>query len=567
MKTNKKLKYGKLFTSITLFIILSIAVAVGIVTVFALTQRSVDSSIFIRYTATDIDGSVNATYQLIGKESKDNGEVVDMGTINFAVTDGKSDHEISPAEDLKLTKATPYIEFTYIFTNNGSRDFTATVSLKDVVENNNISFNYAYQNYDYLDENFSILVQGVETGKNVVTYKIKMGVESFAKNAGFKGALFWDLKTPEIEDESTQMSVNSLNFTDKSDGTYSATYNGGEIKDKTLVIPSEVNGAKITSVGNVRNLPYGSKVILSEGITSIKEKAFQYSGMGSITLPDSLEDIGYESFYYNSIASITIPKSVINIGTGIFTYCEHLTEIIVDEDNPVYSSVNNCLMKGTILVAGCKTSTIPSNTTEILSNAFSAIPITSIHIPKSVTSIGESVFSMCSKIESITADEGGVYTAEENCLIYNTTLIRGCENSKIPNYVTIISGSSFNNTSITSIIIPDSVEIIQVNAFYSCAKLEVVVLSNNIKSIGPYAFDGCKIKELTIPASVNNIDSNAFTCKTLTKVYILANSGTISNNAFKNVTATIYCVAPSKPSTWGNNWAPNATEIIWGYNP
>jgi len=305
---NRRKSSIKVATTVALFIVTALAVAVGIVTAFALTQRSVDSSIFIRYTATDIDGSVKATYQLIGKESKDNGEVVDMGTINFAVSDGKSDHEISPAEDLKLTKTTPYIEFTYIFTNNGSRDFVATMSLKDVIENNNISFNYASDEYDYISENFSVLVQGVETGANVVTYKIKMGVESFAKNAGFRGALFWDLKTPEIEDETTQMSVNSLDFTSKGNGTYSATYNGGEIKDNTLVIPNEINGVKITSVGYIRNLPVGANVVLSEGITTIENSAFQGTSINGIELPDSLENIGSTVFYTTPIKSITIPK-------------------------------------------------------------------------------------------------------------------------------------------------------------------------------------------------------------------------------------------------------------------
>jgi len=575
MKTNKKLKYGKLFTSITLFIILLLAVVVGIVTVFALTQRSVDSSIFIRYTATDIDGSVNATYQLIGKESKNNGEVVDMGTINFAVTDGKSDHEISPAEDLKLTKATPYIEFTYIFTNNGSRDFTATVSLKDVIENNNISFNYAYQNYDYLSESFSILVQGVETEKNVVTYKIKMGVESFAKNAGFKGALFWDLKTPEIEDESTQMSVNSLNFTDKSDGTYSATFNGGEIKDKTLVIPNEINGVKITSVGKVRNLPYGSKVILSEGITSIENSAFYASNATDFQLPNSLEIIGYQSFYFNYIKSITIPKSVRKIGIGTFAHCEVLEEFIVEEGNTVYSADGCCLIEnGTTLFAGCKNSVIPNYITHIKEDAFMGQTLlTSITIPKSVQTISLSyngVFQSCRNLEEIICEEGGTFISDGNCLINGTILYAGCKNSVIPNYVKEILGGAFWGHLLEEIIIPDSVEKIHDYAFAWNSSMKKLTLGKGVKTIGVSSFIGIGISSLIIPDNVETLGWTCFSnCKNLTEIYLLSTNENLNvhNGAFNGNTAKFYCCLSGVGQNWNENWQDSLTEIHWNYVP
>jgi len=565
---NRRKSSIKIVTTVALFIVTALAVAVGIVTVFALTQHSVDSSIFIRYTATDIDGSVKATYQLIGKESKDNGEVVDMGTINFSVHDGKSDHEISPTEDLKLTKATPHIEFTYIFTNNGSRDFTATVSLKDVIENNNISFNYAYQNYDYLSESFSILVQGVETGKNVVTYKIKMGVESFAKNAGFKGSLFWDLKTPEIEDEATQISVNSLNFTDKSDGTYSATYTGGEIKDNTLVIPNEINGVKITSVGNVRNLPYGSKVVLSEGITTIENSAFANTHMTEIELPDSLENIGDSAFYVAKLKSIYIPKTVTEIGIGAFSYCVALETIEVEEGS-VFRVENNCLIKGTTLLAGCKTTTaIPSSVTTIEQDAFRGIYITSLHIPKTVTNIVSNPFSTNYHLESITAEEGGKYSAVGNCLLEGTKLITGCKNSVIPDGVTEIGNHAFAAMDITSVQLPETLTIIGAYAFQSCSSLTEIILPSNLKSIAQGAFHACSsIQTLTIPASVELIDSIVFASMTnLKTVYIeIENVNSyMHNTTFQNDTATIYCKLTSKPERWNDGWYGNCT-VVWGY--
>jgi len=570
---NRRKSSIKVATTVALFIVTALAVAVGIVTAFALTQRSVDSSIFIRYTATDIDGSVKATYQLIGKESKDNGEVVDMGTINFAVSDGKSDHEISPAEDLKLTKTTPYIEFTYIFTNNGSRDFVATMSLKDVIENNNISFNYASDEYDYISENFSVLVQGVETGANVVTYKIKMGVESFAKNAGFRGALFWDLKTPEIEDETTQMSVNSLDFTSKGNGTYSATYNGGEIKDNTLVIPNEINGVKITSVGYIRNLPVGANVVLSEGITTIENSAFQGTSINGIELPDSLENIGSTVFYTTPIKSITIPKSVTKIEASAFAYCSSLEEFIVEEGNTVYSADGCCLIEnGTTLLAGCKNSVIPNYITHIEHRAFMGQPhLISITIPKSVQTMSHDVFSFCYNLEEIICEPGGAFVSDGNCLIKDTILYAGCKNSVIPNYITEISTSAFSGIiTLTTINIPDSVTDIYPYAFASCRNLVNLTLGTGLKYISSIAFSNIGIETLTIPNNLETLGWKCFSdCRNLKEIYLLSTNENLNvlYGAFNGNTAKFYCCLSGVGPNWNENWQDSLTEIHWNYVP
>ena len=113
-------------------------------------------------------------------------------------------------------------------------------------------------------------------------------------------------------------------------------------------------------------------------VESIGGRAFQYSSISSIRLPNTLKFIGYEAFNYcNRLTSVVIPDSVIQISAYAFSYCSSLSsveigksvswiesafygcsalkEFIIDEDNPnliciddiVYSkdmsSVNMCL--------------------------------------------------------------------------------------------------------------------------------------------------------------------------------------------------------------------------------
>lgn len=61
----------------------------------------------------------------------------------------------------------------------------------------------------------------------------------------------------------------------------------------------------------------------------------------------------------------------------------------------------------------------------------------------------------------------------------------------IPNTVTLIRGSSFLGTSLTSLIIPDSVRTINEEAFYECTSLTSVVIGRGITVIRDGAFGFC----------------------------------------------------------------------------
>ena len=191
--------------------------------------------------------------------------------------------------------------------------------------------------------------------------------------------------------------------------------------------------------------------------------------------------------------------------------------------------------------SGLTSLTIPNSVTSIVASAFSGCSgLTSLTIPNSVTFIGYRAFEFCSGLEQIIVDEDNPsYDSRENCnAIIETstnTLITGCKNTFIPNFVTSIGDYAFGNCSgLTSLTIPNSVTSIGNEAFYYCNGLTSIEISDAVTSIGNSAFRGCSgLTSLTIPNSVTSIDGHAFcSCSGLTSLDIPNSVTSIGGSTF-----------------------------------
>ena len=201
-------------------------------------------------------------------------------------------------------------------------------------------------------------------------------------------------------------------------------------------------------------------------VETIGNNAFSScTSLTRITIPNSVTKIETDAFYGSGLTSVTIPSRVTTIGTGAFKSCPNLLEIIVEEDNQNYSSVDGVLYnKDKTKLIQCpagKTGTfeIPEGITLIESYAFSGCSkLTKVTIPESVKTIVEYAFTSCAGLTSIMIPEG----------------------------VTSIGDAAFYScTGLTSITIPEGVTSIEKWAFKDCSSLTSIISPSTFSSWGP----------------------------------------------------------------------------------
>ena len=161
----------------------------------------------------------------------------------------------------------------------------------------------------------------------------------------------------------------------------------------SVILPNSVQSISKSAFASC-NL---TRILLSENITSIGESAFSLNkSLVSIELPQSLETIGSFAFNETGLRTIYIPAGVTSIASRQFGNCKDLASIIVDKNNAVYDSRNDCnaiiVKASNTLQEGCRNTVIPDDVVAIGPSAFRNRGIPSLVIPESVTSIGNYAF-------------------------------------------------------------------------------------------------------------------------------------------------------------------------------
>ena len=269
--------------------------------------------------------------------------------------------------------------------------------------------------------------------------------------------------------------------------------------------------------------------VIPYGVTNIAPKAFSYCrGLVSVVIPNSVTVIGNSAFdSCSDLVSVSIPESVTNIPSYAFFGCSKLTSIAIPNstisiEKGAFEGCFNLFdtesIPGVRLVDGWA---IRTNGVPILSGSLDltgcrgiaehsfigCTKLTSITIPDSVASIGNSAFYGCSGLMSITIPNGVTNIGD-----YAFGACSGLTSITIPNGVTSIGDYAFGGCSgLTSITIPDCVANIGNSAFLNCRGLTSITIPNSVTNIGNYAFDGCSgLTSITIPNSVTNIGNSAF---------------------------------------------------------
>jgi hypothetical protein len=321
----------------------------------------------------------------------------------------------------------------------------------------------------------------------------------------------------------------------------------GSTATGVVTIPSELGGYAVKKVGNGLPPIFGNpstsvtSVTIPSSVTNIGDYAFAYGyGLtGTLTVPDSVTSIGDYAFSgCTSLTSITALSNVISIGEGAFYGCT--ASIILGLGGGGLSG-------GHVLIPA--EPIIPQETTEgewtyIVENGGATITATTatgaVTIPSELG--GHAVKKVGNNVVPISGKFGN--------LNYYTT-IGGGPNLGGPTLsirFTDDDPNSYKNTSVTSVVIPNSVTSIGNYAFYNFSSLTSITIGTSVTSIGYQAFTNCTgLTTLTIPNSVTNIGYQAFTnCTGLTTLTIPNSVTSIGGSAFGGCTGLSTLTMPDR---------------------
>lgn len=297
------------------------------------------------------------------------------------------------------------------------------------------------------------------------------------------------------------------------------------------------------------------------------------------------------------LVSIDIAASVEKIADDAFVGCENLMTILVDSENEVYYSQDECLLlkENNLLLLGCQESIIsegievigteafancsslmeinlPSTITTIMPGAFTNCQfVTSLYISENVTELTGAFEGLISLSKITVSEKNAKYTIIDGCLVEKKTnkLVLADNRGIIPEGIEIIGTGAFaGNEGLIKLELPESVKEIEPRAFANCVNLEEVVFNKNITAIPDECFSGCEYLEfIKIPKHITSIGAKAFKgCVRFERLELYDTMKYVGEGAFDNCNRLyIVCEAKKQPDTWHKNWNPDDRAVLWGH--
>lgn len=273
--------------------------------------------------------------------------------------------------------------------------------------------------------------------------------------------------------------------------------------DTEVIIPEEIDGTTITSI-------------------AADFQSYRYTEDGYTVYTRS-----------KNITKLSIPSTVVEIGIGTWVFLNHLSpsfqEVVVDEDNPVYSSQDGVLYN--------------KDKTKLI--AYPASKKDEIFVvPDSVTIICYYAFRECKYLKNVISNDSLVN------INYGAFKYSSIETITVPKSVSFIGSFAFcdcdnlKNFNISSenekyefyngaIYLKGRGTMVQLLSYYATSTYTVPA---NVKKLGTGALSGCdKIQYLTIPNTVTIISNGVCQdCDGLISVNFPSNITKIPKGMFQN---------------------------------
>lgn len=338
----------------------------------------------------------------------------------------------------------------------------------------------------------------------------------------------------------------TITLPDSNSNTWTIKYNEFEDlldMEATATVTKGENGTGVVDgfPGEDRNVYYSqprtdiTELTIGEGITAYNKLSTgsDIPNLEKLTIGKDLVTIGEDAFYNTFPVSLTVEfeagSSLKTIGNLAFGFTDLTTITLPDSVETIGDSAFYHCDKLTSV-------NIPDNVTTIGDGAFQNTAITSVSIPGSVKTIGQNAFGNCTSLATLELGSG-IQTID-------VWAFRGC-------------------TSLTSVSIPDSVKTIGNSAFIGCTSLETLTLGSGIETIGNSAFQGCtQLTDFTLPSGLKSIGDSAFNgCAALTKVDMPDSVTYLGAGAYQNCTGLTSVTLSEKLSEMNNSVFAGCTGL------
>ena len=295
-----------------------------------------------------------------------------------------------------------------------------------------------------------------------------------------------------------------------------------------------------------------------------------YYGLGGdIVLPNTVTKIGDEALKGNKkITGITIPASVRDIGNNAFEGCINLERVTFTSPD---KATGNLLIR--------------------LSAFKDCTSLTDVEIPARTYQIVGNIFKGCTSLMNVKVNANNPYYYTEDGVLFGPALVEyspkyddnyallsypagrqgsytipstvhgkvidqiwtsGFEGASGLTDITIspsigrLGTSAFEATSLTNVVIPDTVEQVDPAVFQNCTSLVSVKLPEGLSEIDQYMFANCiRLQHVDMPDSITKINIYAFhNCTSLTSLALPKNLSSLSVGCFDKCINLQHVVVP-----------------------
>lgn len=278
------------------------------------------------------------------------------------------------------------------------------------------------------------------------------------------------------------------------DASGNASGNGsGDASGNSSGNGSEDTSGNGTASGDTSNLLYKDTINpLPSHLRKLGARAFENSGLTTITLPVSITYIGDSAFKFCKFTSFTLPEG------------SHVTYIGKDV---LFSGINDIALNGTVDVISDNAfsnmgqlKTFTANRIGVIgNNAFQNSTLSTFTITGALTTIKEETFKGCGGLETVIIQSDTPYSIEPYA--FNCSTIK---NIQLSEGITTIEEGTFSNCGkLSTVVLPDSLTNIEKDAFQNVSSITNINIGDNV-IVDKDAFEGAGGSTLEALGSSNN---------------------------------------------------------------